>query len=145
RFKIYGSYHFKKHGYVNKLNIDEENSFYTSIVDVTDNGSLNFGLDLEKYIHLLRSTININSSYSVDEYQNIVNDSELRNNLSKSWFGNFSIRTGFKGKINFENKAFLRNFSFENEGSKSNSFTSFQNDFNIKFISKEFQFIVNNQ
>ena len=145
RFNFYGSYHFKKHGYVNKLNIDEENSFYTSIVDVTDNGSLNFGLDLEKYIHLLRSTININSSYSVDEYQNIVNDSELRNNLSKSWFGNFSIRTGFKGKINFENKAFLRNFSFENEGSKSNSFTTFQNDFNIKFISKEFQFIVNNQ
>lgn len=145
QFNVYGSYTFKKYGFVQQLKIDEENSFYTSIVGVTDSGDVSFGLELEKYIHLLKSTFTLNSSYSVNEYQNIVNDSELRNNASTSWFGNLGVRTGFQGNINFENKISFSNSSFKNEASKSNAFTSFQNEFQVKYTSADFQVLLNNQ
>ena len=145
QFNIYARYNFRKYGYINQINVDEDNSFYKAIIAATNHKDFNFGLDFEKYIHPLKSTFNINSTYSVNEYQNIVNDSELRNNLSKSWFGNFSMRTGFQRKINFENKLSFSNIVFKNEENKANSFTSFRNDFKIKYFPNDFQLILNNQ
>ena len=57
----------------------------------------------------------------------------------------FKIRTGFKGALNFENNVFVSNNFFQTEEGGSNEFTSFQNDFSIKYIKKRFQFIINTQ
>jgi hypothetical protein len=127
------------------LNIDEDLSFNTSIVEAVDNKSLQFGFRLEKYVHFLRSTLNLNTNYTIRQYQNIINDSGLRDNTSKNLFAEFKIRTGFKGSFNIENNVYVNNNFFETEVGGSNEFTSFQNDFSIKYIKNSFQFIINTQ
>ncbi len=145
QFNFYTRYGFKKYGYVNRLNVSENTDFYTSIVDVTNNKSLNFGLDIEKYVHILKSTFNINSSYSIQEYQNIVNNSSLRDNTSKTFFGQLDVRTGFQKAINFSNKLIFNINTFETTSNSSNSVATFQNDFTLKYIKNGFQFNINSQ
>ncbi|WP_152611474.1 carboxypeptidase-like regulatory domain-containing protein [Psychroserpens damuponensis] len=145
QFNLFGRYSYNKYGYVNSFNVSEDVDFYTSIVNVTNNNNYNFGLRLEKYLHFMRSTLNFDSNYSINEYQNIINDSELRNNKSKSLFAKFQLRTGFKSAINFENKIAIRNNVFDNQDGSTNSFTALQTDFKTKFVKNEFQFVFTTQ
>jgi len=48
-----------------------------------DNSNLGFNFSVAKYIPFLESTIKLSSNYSISEYKNIVNNSELRNNKSQ--------------------------------------------------------------
>lgn len=145
QFNTYLDYGYKKYGLIQQFNIDENYSFSTNIVDTTKNHRLSFGLEFEKYVDFLKSTINLNSSYSVLEYQNIVNNSGLRQNKSKTLFGKLSIRTGFKGSLNFENDIFLTNNTFTNSSNISTSLTSLQNDFQVKYIRDNFQLSLSSQ
>lgn len=145
QFNLYSNYSFNKFGYISQLNIDEDLTFSTSILDVTNNRNLSFGLRTEKYFSFLKSTVNLNSNYNISEFQNIINNSKLRNNTSENLFASFDIRTGFKGALNFRIKTLINNNTFTNEGNPSNSFTSFQNDFSVKYIKDNFQFIAESQ
>lgn len=145
QFNASARYSYKKMGYINQFNIDENADFFTSIVDVTNNSNLDFNLDFEKYIHPLKTTINFNSSYTISRYQNIINDSELRNNTSKSLFGQLEMRTGFKSSLNFENKILFNNNEYSSNTNASNSFTSFQNDFSVKYLKNAFQLELESQ
>ena len=145
QFNIYSNYNYSKYGYLSQLNVDEDLTFSTQIVEAVNNSNLQFGFRLEKYLHFLKSTFNFNSNYSINEYQNIINNSGLRDNTSKNLFAEFKIRTGFKGDLNFENNVFVNTNSFETDLGDSNEFTSFQNDFSIKYIKDNFQFNINSQ
>lgn len=145
QFEIYAKYNFRKYGYINRLNINKNRTFFTSVVDVTNNKNLSFSLETEKYIHFLKSTININSFYSINEYQNIINNSNLRDNKNKMFSNALEIRTGFKGSVNFTNKSLLNTNRFETSSENSNSFTTFQNDFSIKYLNNNFQIILDTQ
>jgi hypothetical protein len=145
QFNIYSNYNYSKFGYLSQLNVDEDLTFSTQIVEAVNNSNLQFGFRLEKYIHFLRSTLNFNSNYSISQYQNIINNSGLRDNTSKNLLAEFKIRTGFKGALNFENNIYINNNFFETDSGDSNEFTSFQNDFSVKYIKNDFQFIINTQ
>tara|TARA_R110002111_G_scaffold134005_5_gene200121 strand:+ start:1725 stop:4325 length:2601 start_codon:yes stop_codon:yes gene_type:complete len=145
QFNVYANYNYSKYGYLSQLNINEDLSFSTSIVESVNNKNLQFGFRLEKYLHFLRSTLNLNSNYTIRQYQNIINDSGLRDNTSKNLFVEFKIRTGFKGTLNFENNVFVNNNFFETGLGNSNEFTSFQNDFSVKYIKNSFHFNINTQ
>jgi hypothetical protein len=145
QFNIYSNYNYSKFGYLSQLNVDEDLTFSTQIVEAVNNSNLQFGFRLEKYIHFLRSTLNFNSNYSISQYQNIINNSGLRDNTSKNLLAEFKIRTGFKGALNFENNIYINNNFFETDLGDSNEFTSFQNDFSVKYIKNDFQFIINTQ
>lgn len=145
QFNIYSNYNFRKFGFLPVLNINEDLSFSTNIVDAVNISNLQFGFRLEKYLHFLRSTVNLNSNYNISQYQNIINDSGLRNNTSRNLLSEFKIRTGFKGDLNFENNIFINNNNFESDLGGANEFTSFQNDFSVKYVKKKFQFIINSQ
>lgn len=145
QFNLYSNYNYSKYGYLSRLNVDQDLNFNTFIVEAVDNKNLQFGFMLEKYVHVLKSTLNLNSNYTISQYQNIINDSGLRDNTSKNLFTEFKIRTGFKGALNFENNLFFGNNFFETELGGSNEFTSFQNDFSIKYIKDRFQFVINSQ
>lgn len=145
QFNIYSNYNYSKFGYLVQLNVDEDLNFNTSIVEATDNENLQFGFRLEKYVHFFRSTFNLNSNYSIYKYQNLINNSDLRNNTSKNILIEFKARTGFKGAINFENKLFLNNNFFETDLGSPNEFTSLRNDFSVKYVKDKVQFVIDSQ
>lgn len=145
QFNISVNYNFNKYGYINELNVSEDRDFYTQIVSVSNNKRFYLNLNFEKYIHFLRSTLNIKSNYSIRDYQSIINNSGIVNNTNKSFNAKFGIRTGFKSGFNVENKLTLSNNIFENNISGSFSNTSLQNNFKIKYIKNRFQFVLDSE
>lgn len=96
-----------------------------------DNSNLSFNFLVAKYIPFLESTIKLNANYSISEYRNIVNSSDLRNNKSQFFYTKLFMKTAFDGFINFENSI---NFSKSNSKSEDgNIFTneSLNNTFKI--------------
>ena len=145
QFNVYSNYNYSKFGYLVEFNVDEDINFSTSIVEAVDNENFQIGFRLEKYLHFLRTTFNLNSNYNITKYQNLINDSELRNNTGRNLLVEFKARTGFKGSINFENQFFLNNNVFETDLGNLNEFTSFRNDFSIKYVKKRFQLTIDSQ
>jgi len=68
-----------------------------------DNSSWNFNFLVTKYIPFLESTIKLSSNYSISEYKNSINNSELRNNKSQFLYTKLFAKTALDGFINFEN------------------------------------------
>ena len=59
----------------------------------------------------------------------MVNDSQLRNIENRSFLLNTTARTGFQGKLNFENKIVYANTIFLLENQEQNKFSTLTNSF----------------
>lgn len=142
QLNINSRFSYSKYGYLRSFDYGEFLDSYTTLLSVTNNKNLELGFSTEKYIHLLRTTLNFKSSYSVQDYQNIIN-SITRNNRNQTLEGEFHFRTGFKGIFNVDNKISIRENIFTNEFN-SNSLTSFRNELILNLSSKGFLLSVNN-
>jgi len=94
-----------------------------------ENASVNTGLDA--YVNFIKSNVRLNFSYGVNSYKNVVNNSQIRDNLSYSGFSELNIKTGFLGFINFENNFQFQNAAFKTENLDRISNSSFQNSFKV--------------
>ncbi|GAA4110087.1 TonB-dependent receptor [Aquimarina addita] len=56
---------------------------------------------IERYIKLIRNNFKLKTEYSVSEYKNIVNDSDLRIVEFEKYTIGFELRSGFKGIFNY--------------------------------------------
>ena len=80
-----------------------------------DNSNLSFNFLIAKYIPFIESTIKLSSNYSISEYKNIINDSDLRNNKSHFFYTKLFMKTAFDGFINFENSFNLSKSTSESD------------------------------
>jgi hypothetical protein len=92
---------------------------------------LNFNFLISKYIPFLESTFKLSSNYSISEYKNIVNNSELRNSKTQFLSAKLFAKTAFDGVINFENTINLSKSISENENSNQFINESLNNTFKI--------------
>jgi len=95
------------------------------------NSNLSFNFLIAKYIPFLESTIKLSSNYSISEYKNIVNNSELRNNKSQFLDTKLFMKTAFDGFINFENTVNLSKSISESDNSNQFINESLNNVFKI--------------
>lgn len=93
-------------------------------------------LELEKYLHFLRSTFTLSGSYFISEFKNTVNDSELRLNQSHYLSTEFNIKTAFNLPINLQNNLKWNKTTFKTE----DDFINYNN-----LISNNFKLIFNKQ
>lgn len=96
-----------------------------------DNNNWNYNFLIAKYIPFLESTIKLSSNYSISEYKNIVNNSELRNNKNQFLNTKVFIKTSFDGFVNFENTLNLSKSISENENSNQFINQALNNTFKI--------------
>lgn len=61
-------------------------------------------LTFEKYLPLIQSTIKLSNGFHRSEYKNIINDSELRANVSDTYSLKFFVKTAFNIPVNLENE-----------------------------------------
>lgn len=87
-----------------------------------DNSNWNTSLQISKYISFIESTLKLTSNYSISNFRNIVNNSELRKNQSRFLSNSFFWKTAFDNPINFENT-----FTHQYSGSKSENQSAFIN------------------
>jgi hypothetical protein len=121
RITFMGVYAVRKGNYYDRLTIQTNNTNLTSffLPEVNTVHSVNFMI--EKYLHLMSSTIRLQTSYSLVAYQNIISE-VLRKNKAKSIQAELFFKTAFDIPINFENVAKY----FWNEASAEGA-TSFSN------------------
>ncbi len=65
--------------------------------------NLSFNGDVDAYIPFIDAFVKTKVGYTMSNYKNILNNSELRNNTSQNISGEVDIRTVFDAKINFHN------------------------------------------
>lgn len=75
------------------------NSFF--LPAPTDN--LNFNFSANKLVASLNLDVAMNSNYSILNYKNILNNSELRDNQNRNFNGDIALKTTFDIPINFHN------------------------------------------
>ncbi|MDD3773186.1 MAG: hypothetical protein PHC38_11100, partial [Weeksellaceae bacterium] len=89
-------------------------------------------MNVEKYIPPLQTTFKLSGSYSVSEYKNIVNNSDLRDNKLNFNLINLYGKTAFNFLINFQNELKIRRTnSHSNDSSNKFNNTSLVNSFKI--------------
>lgn len=127
-------YNNNKNTYLSSIEIQDNFTFSTFFQSPTniENYSLNFGI--EKYVNFLNSNIKHVSNYGINNYKNVVNQSDLRNNQSRNYNAYFFITTVFNFPINFQNKFNYSNINFISDNQNSNTNISFNN--NLKMLIK---------
>lgn len=88
---------------------------------------------VEKFVDILKSSIKANTTISRIKYFNMVNDSDLRENMGNNLLTEFTWRTGFAMPINFQNKVQLNYFQNSSVHAPAFSNTSLQNQFSVNF------------
>ena len=127
-------YNNNKNTYLSSIEIQDNftiSTFFQSPTNI-ENYSLNFGI--EKYVNFLNSNIKHVSNYGINNYKNVVNQSDLRNNQSRNYNAYFFITTVFNFPINFQNKFNYSNINFISDNQNSNTNISFNN--NLKMLIK---------
>ncbi|MGB6269007.1 MAG: hypothetical protein WBF67_08360, partial [Olleya sp.] len=144
QLNFFARYSINKLGFINQLNLSENQDVFTQILATTNNKNKSLHSETEKYLHLFKTTFNFKTSYSKSNYQNIINDNEIRNNTNYNYKIDFGFRTGFQKNLNFEN-FFTFNNNFYVNNNNSFKLNSFQNDFKIKYVKNNFNFLLNSQ
>lgn len=84
---------------------------------------------VKRYVRFLRTTIKLSSRYSISNFKNTINQSEIRDGKSKSYYGNIFAKTAFRIPINFENNISYTISSFDIVGGADNTNYTLTNTF----------------
>ena len=103
-------------------NITENTSQIEYFFSPQKNSNLNLNLQVSKYIPFIESTLKISSNYSISNFRNIINNSELRINKNQFLSNSFFWKTALDIPINFENT-----FNYQYSNSKSQNQSAFIN------------------
>ncbi|PIX13714.1 MAG: hypothetical protein COZ74_04950, partial [Flavobacteriaceae bacterium CG_4_8_14_3_um_filter_31_8] len=123
------NYQISNGNFFTNQNINENTTQLEYFFLPQDNSNWNINTQISKYIPFLNSTVKLTSNYSISNFRNIVNNSNLRQNQSQFLSNSFFYKTAFKFPINFEN-TFIYQYSYsksENQSAFINK--SWQNKF----------------
>jgi len=96
-----------------------------------DNTNWNVNLYVSKYIPFIKSTLKTTSNYSISNYKNIVNESELRKVQSRYLENKLFWKTAFDILVNFENTFAWRQSYSHNEDQQPFINNALQNSFKV--------------
>ncbi|WP_456438990.1 carboxypeptidase-like regulatory domain-containing protein [Psychroserpens sp.] len=122
------NYLFNKGNYFSQADVNENITVNSTFYSPAFNRKYNLLLSYESYFHFIRSTLKLNTYYAIILDKNIVNNSELRDVKSKKLQFSFTIRSGFKSNLNFENISNIERNDFE-YSNQTNKITSIRNQF----------------
>ncbi|WJS96838.1 outer membrane beta-barrel family protein [Flavobacterium johnsoniae] len=100
----------------------------------TNNNQWNADFSITKLIPYLSSTFRLNSNYSLNNYQNRINNSELRNNQGQAFRESLYVKTAFDLKWNFENEtSYILNVFKSDENQNKNKNSILENHFKLYY------------
>lgn len=118
------------------LSINPNFIIYTYFQSPTDIVSKNISLDIDKSFKKANISIKQNTTFNINNYQNAINNFEIRNNLEKSLTTNLFIISYFNYPINFESKFSFSTSSFTSN--ESNTMSRKSMNYIFRIIAKPF-------
>jgi hypothetical protein len=113
---IGGNYLKQKGNFFSNTRIDENATRITNFFLNENTENYSAYIVFSKLINALKTNLRITSNYSVSKFNNVVNESELRDNIGVLSINSISFKTAFLSSINFENKF---SFNFQEFNSQS--------------------------
>lgn len=113
-----GYYQTNQNNIFSTILIENDVTKIVSYLLDTKNESFGFSTTVEKYYYPLRTNFRLRASYNWMNYQNQVNNSDLRTNINQSYSINFFMKSAFNFPINFGN-----NFNFQYNQNKTEGLT----------------------
>lgn len=133
RFSLSVNHNIRSNNYFSRTNINLDNTFTNSFLLEAGNRDYSLNLDFERYIHFIRTTLQINGNYALSFDKNIINDSNLRDVESRLLFINCVLRTSFKSKFYFENNFSYSTIDFLLDNVSQNRFSNFNDTFKMTY------------
>lgn len=96
-----------------------------------DNSNWNINLQVSKYLPFIESTVKLTSSYSISNFKNIVNNSQLRNNQSQFLSNALFWKTAFDTPVNLENTFTWQYANSQSQNQQAFINNTWQNKFKI--------------
>uniref|UniRef100_UPI00404937DF hypothetical protein n=1 Tax=Gelidibacter sp. TaxID=2018083 RepID=UPI00404937DF len=124
------SYIKQKGNFFTNVNINENFTRITNFFLPENTENIAFNLNFSKLIPFLKTNFKIISNYSISNFKNIVNNSELRNNKSTFLTNSIFLKTAFNSPFNFENNT---TYVFQ-ENKNVNTFFNSSIENNLKLI-----------
>ncbi len=118
-----------KNVFLSNLEVNNNVTSITFFQSPTDLNSLFANVSIERYLRFIQTTLKISSLYTVSEFKNFINQSELRDGISENYEGVLFVKTAFRIPINFENFLTYRINSFSINGQVSNTNYAVNNSF----------------
>lgn len=87
-----------------------------------ENSNWNMNMQISKYIPFIEFTFKLTSNYTLSNFRNIVNNSDLRHNQNQFLGNSFFMKSAFEMPVNFENT-----FTYQYSNSKSENQSAFVN------------------
>lgn len=125
------NYRRKNGSYLSNSFITENNTEVEYVFLPEKSQDLITGFQISKYIDFLESTLRLNTDFSLSNYNNIVNNSTLRNNKSKFAITQLFWKTALSFPLNFENTLILRKSISESENQQKFTNNGLHNNFKI--------------
>jgi hypothetical protein len=131
QLNIGANYSQNKGNYFSNLFIQQNStkSIYFFLPETNKLLSSNFMI--EKYVAFLQGTVRLKNNYSLQFYKNIINNSSLRINKSKSLINELFFKSAFDRKVNFENTLRHKLLQSKTEGGFEFNNQSIINNFQI--------------
>lgn len=131
RFSLSFNHNNRSNNYFSRNTINLDNTFTNLFLLKAGNRDYSLNLDFERYMHFIRTTLQINGSYALSFDKNIVNNSNLRDVETRLLFINCVLRTSFKSKFYIENDFSYSHNDFLLDNVSQNRFSSFNDTFKI--------------
>jgi len=141
---IGASYKYTEGGFFSNFTVDENQTNIQYFFLPLDNSQWNTNLKISKYLSIIESTLEFSGIYSFSEYNNIVNNSNIRNNQTNYYQYGFSWKTAFDIPIDFENTINWQTSVSQSQDQASFSNSRLQNSFEAIYKpNKQWLFSVN--
>ncbi|GAA0715091.1 hypothetical protein GCM10009430_09070 [Aquimarina litoralis] len=126
-FNITGSYNNIQDNYIFNQDINRDIAISSFFIANNSDKNYTISFNLNKNLAFIRTNTELNSSYSISKYRNLVNSSDIRNNTSKNLTNTLVLKNGFfKKKVIWINTFEHQNSNFETESGLTNKLNSFR-------------------
>ncbi|OCA72648.1 hypothetical protein BBH99_13085 [Chryseobacterium contaminans] len=133
QFTIGALYSSNNGNYFSKIFVTDINTAYNYFYLPQKNENISFSMMIDKYIPFLKSKIKIKSYYSIFKYKNMINTSDLTDNINTNSNIEIAFKTAFPTKVNFENNVSYNYISTQKKNEIKNTNINFRNNFKILF------------
>ncbi len=119
------NYQKNKGAYFSEYLINNDETIINNFFSNEKSNNLSFDFTTEKFISFISTKVKLKSNYNKNNYINIINRSDVRNNINQVFVNEFSLKTAFNSKINIENNLtfnYLETKSSNNNSIKNKSF-----------------------
>jgi hypothetical protein len=133
QFSTKFSYRINEGNYFSNSDIDQNTIQVQYFYLPQGNKDLSLDFQVSKFVNFLNSNLRINTSLSRSEFNNIVNNSALRNNISIFNNNQFTWNTAFDFPVNFESNISLAYSKSESDSQNAFTVSSIHNYIKLKF------------